>query len=106
MNKREAIHALVDKLLDIEETRKRGINFSYCSVLGIDFYCLSTPESYSDFISERNGCYFSPKYCESIDDDLKRAFADVEAVNAIPDREPVVKVEMTESKAKGLGLIA
>lgn len=104
MKKREMIHQLIDKLLDVEESSKKGVNFSYQGSIGIDFHFTTRPQAHSDWIGNRKTCYFKEYY--SADEQFNNALKEIEIIKTTPDVEPKVSVLMTEEKAREMGLMA
>lgn len=103
MNKREMIHALIDKLLDIEETSQKGVHFNYSTAHLIDFYFLSRPKSFGDYVgSGRTSIYTF----EDLEQGFSKALLEIEKIKNTPDPEPKVSVVLSEGKARELGLIA
>lgn len=103
MNKRDMIHALVDKLLDIEETSQKGAQFSYSTLNGFDFYFKTRPGLGYEWLGTTERIYFNGNW--SADDQYSNAIKYIGHIANTPDPEPKMSFEMTESKAKALGLI-
>jgi hypothetical protein len=106
MNKREMLHAIVDKLMDLEESSVKCPSFSYHS----KFQCIDVyvrKNKYEDvYLHTPMGLWIHlektdrQERFETMNEELQR-------ISALPD-EPVVKlvdVKMTEEKAIELGLI-
>jgi len=104
MDKRQMLHVLIDKLLDIEETSKKGIHFSYSTLLSFSSYATVTPGNYTHRVGPNLSVYLKPEWdqLEQFDAALKV----IEDMGNTPDEEPKIKVELTELKARELGLIA
>lgn len=104
MNKREMIHALIDKLLDVEESgTKKELHFSYFTTLGLDFFFYEGNGS-RDYVRPR--CCFYPRNEEDLSRQFERALVEIELTRNTPDVEPKVSLTLTEEKARELGLIA
>ena len=98
--KREMLHTLLDSILDIEESSKKGVRFQYSNSM-LSFYFMendsnsvSLGASSYIFFREENG----PQFVSAIEA--------LEKMRNTPDAEPMVKIAMTEEKARELGLIA
>jgi len=101
MNNREMLHVLIDKLLDIEATTQRGVNFEYTSSLGFHLTVTTAPSSYGDYIRKPFRKY------ESLNElNFKEYLNEIDLINSTPDREPEVSLKIPESKARELGLIS
>ncbi len=103
MNKRELLHALIDKLFDVEETTKRGIDFEYSTNLGISFSVTSTPKNYADRIRP---IYRDYNIKEDALENTENAEHEIDLINETPDKEPCFSFSLPESRARELGLIA
>lgn len=104
MNKREMIHALVDRLLDIEESSKKGVSFGYDTRLDFDFHFNSRPGNFSDYIGHRVCCKFSGPLSDY--ESFDKAIAEIERIKNTPDVEPKITLTFSESEARERGLIA
>lgn len=102
MDKREVIHALIDKLLEIEQTTKRGIDFEYSSNLGISFNVTSSPKNYTDKIRPIYRDYFADRAPFL---SFEKAEFEIGLISLTPDKEPEVSIKLPESRARELGLI-
>jgi hypothetical protein len=100
LTKREILHVLIDKLLDIEETTTRGVTFDYCTSLGVNFHAITSPSRHGDRIRPEWRDWYLTK------ESFEKCLREITEINNTPDREPEVTVKLTESKAKELGLIA
>jgi hypothetical protein len=103
MNKREMLHVLIDKLLDIEETTRRGIDFEYSTHLGVSFNVTSSPKNYTDRIRP---IYRDYHVKDDALENTENAEHEIDLINETPDKEPVFSFSLPESRAKELGLIA
>lgn len=103
MNKREMIHALIDKILDIEETSKKGASFNYTSNLSFDFYFTSRPGNFSDRVGARTDLYLRESW--DINEQYFKCLTAIEKMQNTPDVEPKISFELTEERARELGLI-
>lgn len=104
MTKREMIHTLIDKLLDIEENSQKGVSFSYISLIGMDFHFTTRQEAHSDWVGTRTDCYFKKGW--NAETQFLKALEAIETVNNTPDVEPKLSFTLDESKARELGLIS
>jgi len=106
MNKREAIHALIDKLLDLEESSNKRVYFSYYgNSEGFDFSVDPTKFDRTSIGKDRS--YFSSTFDGTPQEIFERMSAVIKIVSAIPDQpnEKCHTFTIPESKAKELGLI-
>lgn len=101
MNKREMLHTLIDKIMDIEESSKKGVRISYSNSLANIYFKES--DSKGDFIGTTSSIYFD---MSEIDKQFSNALSEIEKIKNTPDVEPKVSVLLTEEKARELGLIA
>lgn len=101
MNKREMINELLDKVLEIEESSKKGVRFSYSNSL-LSVYFKETDDS-GEFIGKSATVFFKST---DIEGQLNDALAQIGLVKNTPDVEPKISVMLTIEKAKELGLIA
>jgi hypothetical protein len=99
MTKREMLHVLIDKLLDVEETQGRGVHLGYDSSLGIEFYATIKPGAHRD----RVGNPFRNFYFES--EGIASALEEINVIKNTPNPEPLIEFKLTESRAIELGLI-
>jgi hypothetical protein len=105
MNKREMIHELIDRILDIEESSLKGAHFNYASSVGLDFYFTSRPKSFHSRIANRHDFYTNSNSFD-IDKGFKDALAALETMAQMPDKEPDIIITLPESRAIELGLHA
>lgn len=109
MNKREMIHALIDRLLDIEESgTKKELNFSYGSYgefQTFNFYFYEGNGSREWVTGDRTSVHFKG-FMTAPEEYFKRALVDIELIRNTPDVEPKVNVTLSIEKARELGLIA
>jgi hypothetical protein len=100
MNKREIIHVLIDKILDIEETSLKGAHFTYSTSTGLDIRFCTRPGSFADRIGDTH-------YGFTVDEnELSLASAYIEKIKNTSDVEPKVTLTLSAEKARELGLIA
>lgn len=100
MNKREMIHALIDKAIDIEESSQKGAFLCYSSGGGLDLRFCTRADSFHDRIGDT-------LYLFSFEDhDYQKAENFLEQIKNTPDVEPKVSVTLSAEKARELGLIA
>jgi hypothetical protein len=108
MNKREMIHALIDKLLDIEESSKKRTFFYYHGhVQSFDFSVAKNEKAFSDKLISSTK-YLSEEISDVDERYLKKCLQDLEAISQVEDGpvEEMVTLQISESKAKEMGLIA
>jgi hypothetical protein len=104
MTKREMLHVLIDKLLDIEETSRKGIHFSYDTLLIFSAHASVCPGNYSHRVGPRIDFYLRPEWEQQ--KQFEATLKGIEDLKNTPDEEPKIKLEITESKAKELGLVS
>lgn len=98
------IHELINQLLDIEESSEKGINFSYSSYTNLfTFYLTASPSTHTHWLSHYSTCNFDSARVEK---EFSASVAEIERVKNLPPVEPKVKIEVTEARARELGLIA
>lgn len=101
MTKREMLHVLLDSVLDIEETSKKGVRFNisgnFCHI-----YFKTSDKSGAEDVG-KNNCFF---FNEDIAKSFVEVIGEIEKVRNTPDVEPKISVLLTEEKARELGLIA
>jgi hypothetical protein len=102
MNNRELLHALLDKLLDIQESSSKVVFFSYSGHTNtIDYQVCKNRLAYD--------VKFAYSFCVSVSEDsVNKAITQIAGASMIEDEpvEKMVEVKLSESKAKELGLIA
>ena len=107
MNKREMIHALIDKLLDVAESgTKKELNFY--------FMTLSDCQSFDFRFCEGNGSKqnvrpsFGVYFGNSLQraNSLELALKEIELIKDTPDVEPKVNLNISIDRARELGLIS
>lgn len=98
--KREALHLLMDSILDIEETSEKGVCFEYSTLHGVMLRFKTRPLVGSDTVVDIGYFY------KMDGEDLIRAITLCEIVKNTPDVAPKVTLTLDESKARELGLIA
>lgn len=104
MNKREMIHALIDKLLDIEDSgSKKELHFSYWTKIGFEFH-FNEGNGSEDYV--RDPVYLYTKDSWDKEAQFGIALKEIDLIRDIPDVDPKVRVTLTEEKARELGLIA
>lgn len=108
MDKREVIHALIDKLLDIDESdTKKQLNFYFIKLEDggscFDFNFREGNGS-SDSVLPRVNLYFGNNL-ES-EKKIHDAFEVIEAIKNTPDIEPKINLSISQSRARELGLIS
>ena len=100
MNKREMIHVLIDKVLDIEETSQKGVRLNFSNSM-LYFYFM---ENDSNTVSLGSSTYLF--FREDIGDQFVAALDALEKIRLTPDVKPMVRITMTEEKARELGLVS
>jgi hypothetical protein len=107
MDKREVIHALIDKLLDVEASgTKKELSFFYHTLTdctSLDFHFREGNGSNATVIP-RTGVYFGNKL--ETEHALKDAFKAIEQIKNMPDVEPKINLNISIEKARELGLIS
>lgn len=104
MNKREMIHMLIDKLLDVEETgTTKKLYFNYYSPTGVDFH-FSEGNGSKEYVKRPTYVYTGPTW--NIEEQVKIALKDIETIKNTPDVEPQINLNLSLAKARELGLIA
>lgn len=105
MNKREMIHAVIDKLLDVEEmgTAKK-LAFYYHQNIGLDFNFREGNGS-DKYVGGRGISIYSGEGW-SIEEGVKIAFEFIETVKNTPDVKPQISITISEEEAREKGLIA
>ena len=102
MNKREMLHTILDSILDIEESSKKGVRLNlsgnFCHL-----YFKTIDKSGAEDIGTGRMFFFNT---ENTARDFTGAVEELERIQGLPDVEPKVSVLMTEEKARELGLIA
>lgn len=99
MSKREMLHTLLDKLLDIEETSKKGVRFNYSNDL-LTSYFKECAEKGGDEVGKSSFVFFKTRP----DETYAEALENFEFVANSPDVEPKISVLLTLEKARELGL--
>lgn len=109
MNKREMIHALIDKLLDVEESGTcKELHFTYHSSKisdSLSFHFYEGNGSTEQVLGKNTHAYLTNGLAMN-GKSFEQALADIELIKNTPDVEPKVRVTITEEKARELGLIA
>lgn len=104
MNKREMLHVLIDRLMDVEESETtKKLYFSYWQECGLDFH-FSEGNGSRELVRPRTWVYFNSPWDK--EQQLKNALIDIELIKNTPDVEPKVSLSLTVEKARELGLIA
>lgn len=102
MSKREMLHTLLDRVLDIDETSKKGVRFNvsknFCHI-----YFKTSDQSGAEDVG-KNNCFFLER--EDSEESFQQALEEIEKVRNTPDVEPKLTFLLDESKARELGLIA
>jgi hypothetical protein len=106
MNKRELIHALVDRLLDLEASSNKMISFNY-SHHSMSFYVARNHLAYRDWLTKTSVHVFFSDDSGRTATQFIGALDEINRVASLPDSpvEKMVDVQLPESKAKELGLI-
>lgn len=105
MNKRETLHLLIDKLLDVSETGTK-------KELSLFYFDLENGSSFDFSFREGNGSnkritgrsLFFGGPLEKLET-VNEALAEIERVKTIPDVEPKINLNLCVEKARELGLI-
>jgi hypothetical protein len=106
MNKREILHMILDKVLDIQETTGMCPQFSYQGhVNSVQLHILASPERYREWMHDDIMHFYFSDY--ELSPKILDAFIDkINVVKNTPIPEPKINIQITEEKAKELGLIA
>jgi hypothetical protein len=103
MDKRQLLYLMIDKLLEIEDSSLKGVNFSYSTNIGLCFHITSRPGAGHEWLTESKHVY-TP--LEKYPGQLEKALAEIQRIINLPDAEPFVNLKISATKAKELGLIA
>ena len=103
MEKRELIFEIISRLLEIEETSLKGVDFSYNNNTGISFHFRIRPGAGHEWIGSFNSIYLAKDFDNSLQ--IERAFSILEQVKNTSDVEPKHTFSLPESKARELGLL-
>jgi hypothetical protein len=107
MDKREVIHALIDKLLEVAES-------GTTKELGFYYHTLTNGQSFDFRFTEGNGSNetVNQRFCVYFGNTLESekyvedAFKAIEQIKNTPDVGPKVTLNLTVEKARELGLIS
>lgn len=102
MNKRAMLHELLDKVMDIEETSKKGVVFEYSTLHNVALRFKTRPVAGASYVLD--GCGFN--FFNMNEAEFRSALDVIETINIAPDVEPKFSFTLDESKARELGLIA
>jgi hypothetical protein len=104
MDKREAIHLIIDELLNIEESSKKSVSFSYSTILDFDFHVKESTALASDRIG-RTFYNIYTRFPKTIKEQYDAALIALNEIKHTPDVEPKVSFTMTRIEAERLGLL-
>lgn len=106
MNKREMIHALIDRLLDVEESSKKKVFINYSGhIKNLSFY-ITPSHDFSIWLEDKR--FELPLDWGHLQENYECLLSDIERLTLITDEsiEEVVSIRMKKSEAKAKGLIA
>ena len=99
MTKNEVLHALLDRILEIEATSKKGVSFQYSN----DFLHLYFREGV------REGAYIGDSIILCTEKDIVSSLDSInqkiDLIKNTPDIEPKVSILLTKERAIELGLM-